>query len=310
MKHRIASVLAATALALLAPVAPARAEPPAQASALCTGAPNGCSIQARGWLREGATTEVTVIGNPHVRVQLMVYEAAVANGQLTALEPVSRNAEVFTNAAGVAHANVTIPARTAGASVGWALLSVGGLAGTDVSTTVGQFMPYGARVPTLLGDGFAAAGKPVGQTVELQLVGAVPGTGFAVDYADDAGNWKEITTEGGTTATSPDQISTVHYTVPRGLLIKAYKFRLRNISDSATSPLWLGTPHQDGIPETRTSLFVPPPVGQALTGTFLNSTHPALAVTWASWGLGGVTLAWVAGSLLFRISRRPRWETA
>jgi len=169
----------------------------------------------------------------------MVYEAAVANGQLTALEPVSRNAEVFTNAAGVAHANVTIPARTTGSSVGWALLSVGGLTGTDVSTTVGQFMPYGARVPTLLGDGFAAAGKPVGQTVEMQLVGAVPGTGFAVDYADEAGNWKEITADGGTTATSPDQISTVHYTVPRGLLIKAYKFRLRNISDSATSPLWL-----------------------------------------------------------------------
>ena len=80
MKHRIASVLTATALTLLAPVAPVRAEPPAQASALCAGAPNGCSIQARGWLREGATTEVTVIGNPHIRVQLMVYEAAVANG--------------------------------------------------------------------------------------------------------------------------------------------------------------------------------------------------------------------------------------
>ena len=305
--RRLGAAICAAALTLAGPVAAAHADVPAQATALCVGAPHGCALQARGWLREGATTEVTVIGNPHVRVQIVIYSAVVEKGQLVALEPVSTGAEVFTSSDGVAHASVTVPARPDSPSSGWALLSVGGVSSTDVSTTVGQFMPYGARIPTLLGDGFAAEGKPVGEVLEMQLVGAVPGTGFAIDYADEAGIWQEVTAEGGTIAASPDGISTVYYAFPRGLLPNPYKFRIRNISDSAPAPLWLGTPDHDGIPQERDPVFVPPPVGDALEGTALRDMHPERLVIWSAWGLGGVCLAWAVGACLLNAARRPRW---
>ncbi len=294
---RRTTTLAVAALLFAAPwaVQPAEAEAPAQAATLCSGSPRGCALETNEWFREGATFPVTVIGNPNVRVQVVVYLAVTTDGVLTELRPISADAEVITNSSGVAHTDVAVPTLgEAGDSSGWALVSVGGMQDTtDTLQTVGQFVPFGARVPHLLGDGYGDE-KPAGATLDLQFTGTIPGTRFAVDYEDDDGIWQEATatdqTSAATIASRPDDISTLRYTVPRGLTSTPHKFRLRNVSDSAISPLWLATPGVDGIPQEPAAPFQPPPVGADLSGANLVATHPQQAVVLAAGGVAGLAI--------------------
>ncbi len=320
---RRTTVLAFAALLFAGPwtVLPAAAEPPAQAATLCAGSPRGCALETNDWLREGATFPVTVIGNANARVEVVVYQAVLVDGALTELRPISTPAEVITNSAGVAHTEVAIPTlSTTGDASGWALVSVGGLQdGNDTLQTVGQFVPFGTRVPRILGDGHGEE-KPAGATLGLQFTGAIPGTRFAVDYEDNDGVWQEATATGssakpdvtdtpdapespesantsGTSAAGPrpDDVTILNYTVPRGLTSTPHKFRLRNVSDSAISPLWLATPTVDGAPQEPQAVFQPPPVGEDLSGANLVATHPQRTVVLAA---GGVAVTSVVFTLV------------
>lgn len=292
----------------------AAADVPPQAATLCSGSPRGCALQTDDWLREGATFPVTVIGNANARVAVVAYLAVLTDGALTELRPISADAEVITNSSGVAHTELAIPTMAVvGDSSGWALVSVGGLeGGTDTLQTVGQFVPFGARVPRILGDGYGVE-KPAGATLDLEVTGTIPGTRFAVDYEDDAGLWQEATVdlrgEDGAApsppgATRPDDTTTLRYTVPRGLTSTPHKFRLRNVSDSAISPLWLATPTVDGIPEEPAAAFQPPPVGGDLSGTNLVATHPQRAVVYAAGGLAATTFVLALLGAGFGLRRR------
>lgn len=313
---RRAVVLALAALLFTAPWTSQRAaaEVPPQAATLCSGSPRGCALQTNDWLREGATFPVTIIGNANARVAVVVYLAVLTDGVLTELRPISTDAEVITNSSGVAHTELAIPTMAvAGDSSGWALVSVGGLeTGTDTLQTVGQFVPFGARVPRILGDGYGVE-KPAGATLDLKITGTIPGTRFAVDYEDDDGVWQEATVdpsegEGATPSTSratqPADITTLSYTVPRGLTSTPHKFRLRNVSDSAISPLWLATPTVDGIPQEPVAPFQPPPVGEDLSGTDLVATHPERTVMYAAGGIAAATFALALVGAGFGLRRR------
>lgn len=274
---------------------PASAEgPPAQAEALCIGAPRGCDLSTGEVIREGTTFPVTITGNAHVRLQVVIYLAEADGADLVGLRPISDPVEAFTDANGRARVQVSVPALDAGPSAGWALLSVGGVSGTDVSTTVGRFVPFGARVPTILGDGNAVSAKPVGTPLELRFTGAVPGTRFAIDYQDDHQVWHEITSGEQQIADRPEEISVAGYTVPRGLSPTPKKFRLRNVSDSAVSSLWLGTPAVDGVPAELTERLVPPPVGTALAGTSPQNAHPSGVVRLIG---AGIAVACLVGAV-------------
>lgn len=309
---RRTTTLALATLLLTAPwaIQPAAAEPPAQAATLCAGSPRGCALETNDWLREGATFPVTVIGNANARVQVVVYLAVATDGVLTELRPISNEAEVITNTSGVAHTEVAVPTLEAtGDSSGWALVSVGGMQDTtDVLQTVGQFVPFGARVPHLLGDGYGEE-KPAGATLDLTFTGSIPGTRFAVDYEDDDGVWQEATAADQTTSATgssarPDDISTLRYTVPRGLTSTPHKFRLRNVSDSAISPLWLATPGVDGIPQDPAAPFEPPPVGGDLSGANLIATHPQQTVVLAAGGVAGAALVLTVVGATLGLRRR------
>lgn len=309
----IRRTLALAALCLVAPwaVQPAAAESPVQAASLCAGSPRGCALQTDEWLREGATFPVTVVGNANARVQVVVYLAVVSDGALSELLPISSDAEVITNSAGVAHVDVAIPTLDPGvASSGWALVSVDGMQGsTDASQTLGQFVPFGARVPHILGDGYGLE-KPAGATLELQFTGAIPGSRFAVDYQDDDGVWQDLTADSdtgdsdATAAPRPDDVMTLPYTVPRGLTSTPHKFRLRNVSDSAVSPLWLATPTVDGIPQEPAAVFQPPPVGENLSGANLVATHPQRTVVIAASGVAGVSIILAVAGAAAGLRRR------
>ncbi|RMB58344.1 hypothetical protein [Tessaracoccus antarcticus] len=311
---RRTTTLALATLLLAAPwaVSPAAAAPPAQAATLCAGSPRGCALETNDWLREGATFPVTVIGNANARIQVVVYLAVATDGVLTELRPISSEADVITNTSGVAHTDVAIPTLGAGGdSSGWALVSVGGMQDTtETLQTVGQFVPFGARVPLILGDGYGDE-KPAGSVLDLQFTGTIPGTRFAVDYADADGIWHDTTATAdaapaNTTAaaTRPDAITTLRYVVPRGLTSTPHKFRLRNVSDSAISPLWLATPTVDGTPREPAAAFQPPPVGADLTGANLVATHPEKSVVLAAGGVAGLALVVTVAGAVTGLRRR------
>lgn len=283
---------------------PAAAKAPTQAATLCDGAPRGCALETNDWLREGATFPVTVTGNANARVQVVVYRAVLADGALDHLRPISSTVDVITNSAGVAQTEVAIPAlESVRDASGWALVSVGGVReGSDTLQTVGQFVPLGARVPRILGDGYGEE-KPAGATLDLQFTGVIPGTRFVVEYRDEDGIWQEAADPGKASATSataaapsPDDVSTVSYTVPRGLAAKPHAFRLHNVSDSAVSSRWPVTLAADGTTKKPAAVFQPPPVGEDLSGANLVTTHPQQAVVLAAGGVaGGALLVTVLG---------------
>lgn len=290
--------------ALVTSAVPARADTPVQADRLCSGSPErGCSITVADTTREGATYPVTVTGNPEARVRVLAYQAVVEDGELTALEPLGDGVEVITGREGVVTVDLPIPATATAPSSGWALVSVGGLEGTDTSMTVGSFVPFGARVPSVLGDGYDTD-KPVGEELELEVVGAVPGTRFRVELSDGNGSWEDVTLEGGTTAEDPSEVSTIRYALPRGLTNSARQLRLVNVSDTAVSPVWEAVPATDGTPATIEEPFSPPPVGDALDGTKPLAAHPTSAVRWTAAGIGVAGLLAAIGLLAAPLLRR------
>jgi hypothetical protein len=296
----------AAALLLAAPL-PARADAPAQVASLCADAPSGCSLRHDAWMREGSTYPVVVTGRAGVRVQVVVYAATVDDGRVTALTPVSTGGEVLVESNGVATATVTIPARTEGSAGGWALVSLGGLEGTDTSETIGAWVPFGARNPTVLGDGYGEV-KPAGAVLDLHLVGTVPGSQFAVDYADEKGDWREATIDGDAAnepATRPDDVAIVRYQMPRGLAATPHAFRLRNVTAGSAGATWEATPGTKGVAEERTAWAAPGPVGERVDGAVAVAVHPTGAVRAAAAGVGAAALgATLVGAIAAR--RRPR----
>ena len=214
----------------LAAASTAHAAPPPDALELCREASAGCAIRVADTTREGATTAVTVQGAPHVRVKLRAYQAIAEDAQLKELKPLGPGVEVITNRNGIATVDLSIPAVVKDASSGWALVSVDGVTSTDVSTTVGTFAPFGARIPTVLGDGFSTE-KPVGTPLDLRLVGTIQSTRFAVELEHDDGTWEDVTLQPTHVDATPDEEAIVPYALPRGLTSTPKKLRLRNITD-------------------------------------------------------------------------------
>lgn len=286
---------------------PAHAGPPPQAELLCSDAPRGCAITVADTLREGATFPVTVQGRPQTRVQVVAYQAVVdEQGTLQDLVPLGDGVEVLTGSAGVVSADLPIPAVVTDESSGWALVSVASLTGTDTSLTVGEFAPFGARRPTVLGDGFGER-KPVGEPLDLSLMGAIHGSRYAVEYRDDDDVWHDITVGDGAATGAPDEPSVVRYQLPRGLRGMPYQVRLRNISDSAIAALWLAVPAADGDPAPPRQRFVPPPVGDALDGTSPLAAHPTALVRGVGYGIAGVCTVFVLGATACSaVTRRRR----
>lgn len=302
--RRALAGLAAAAL-LVAPNLDAHAAPPPGATALCKNAPAGCAIRVADDTREGATASVTVQGAPQTRVKLMAYQAVTDGTRLESLQPLGKGVEVVTNRSGTATVDLSIPAVVREASSGWALISVDGVEGTDVSTTVGTFAPFAARIPTLLGDGFGAE-KPVGVPLELHLVGTIRGTRFAVEMERDDGSWRDVTARETHVNVAPDEEAVVTYTLPRGLTATPKKLRLRNVSDSSTESVWLATPSADGTTAPRKKRFTPPPVGDALDGTASLDSHPTGLVRAAGFGIGGASVLFVSAMVVADAVRRRR----
>lgn len=305
MISRCAAAMLALLLLCL-PASSASADMPDQASLLCSGElPRGCAIEASGWMREGATFPVTVFGAPHARVQVVAYQAIADGTELTELRQIGDGIELIVGSQGVSHVNLAIPAVVEEPSSGWVLISVGGVTGTDVSMTVGTFVPFGARIPSVLGDGYAES-KPVGESLELHYVGAIPRTRFGVEYLDDSGTWRDITIGTSQTSPRPENISTIEYMLPRGLTDTPKQLRLSNQSDTAVSPLWFAVASIDGEPAPREPVFVPPAVGDALDGVRPLTGHPEQQVKGFSLGIGVGSVMLVAGALLFTRLRRSR----
>ena len=300
------ALAAAGAVALgLASTPLAHAAPPPGALELCQEAPSGCAIRVADDTREGATNSVTVQGAPHVRVKLRAYQAIADGAELKELKPLGDGVEVVTNRGGIATVDLSIPAVVKDASSGWALISVDGVTGTDVSTTVGTFAPFGARIPTVLGDGFAVE-KPVGVPLDLHVVGSIRGTRFAVEIEHDDGTWEDVTLQHTHVDAAPDEDAIVQYALPRGLTSTPKKLRLRNITDSSIDSIWLATPSADGTPAQLDERFVPPPVGDALDGTAALAAHPTTTVQVVGFGIAGASAIFVAAMLAADTVRRRR----
>lgn len=298
----LTAIAAALTLWCAAGSSTAHAAPPAQASALCTDAPHGCGVTVAAFAREGATVPVVVHGRPGTRVTLMAYQAIIDDqGQLAELTPLGAGQEVLTNSFGAVSVEFTIPAVVTHESSGWALISVDGLSSTDTSMTVGTFVPFGARRPKILGDGYASD-KPVGEVIEVQAVGAISGSRFVVEYQANDGQWHDITVGEAHASGSPAEPFTIAYQLPRGLTDEPHQLRLSNVTDSAISSVWLATPSADGQVADVKPVFTPPPVGDALDGTSVLAAHPTEQVRLASYVIGGASALYVA--VVTVVSRR------
>ncbi|MFT3887450.1 MAG: hypothetical protein QM713_04710 [Arachnia sp.] len=294
MRRLLPAALAALLLAAT-PLA-ARADTPPQVTALCADAPAGCSLRFDPWMREGATYPVVVTGAPGARVEVVVSLATMADGVVTALTPLTKGGEVLVPASGVTRIDLTIPPAPDGLAGGWALVSLGGAEVGDLSEAIGGFVPFGSRTPTLLGDGYGDL-KPAGAALDLHLVGTVPGSQFAVDYADDDGRWHDATLdgrEGNQPARRPDGVAIVSYQMPRGLTAAPHAFRLRNVTAGTAVATWLATPGTTGTAAPRAAWPAPPPVGERVAGAAVLIAHPTATVTAAAGGIAAAALATVA----------------
>ncbi|NLE96996.1 MAG: hypothetical protein GX596_03265, partial [Propionibacterium sp.] len=148
--------------------------------------------------------------------------------------------------------------------------------------------------------------KPVGELLDLHVVGTIAGTRYAVELQDDDGRWSDVTAGDGYVQNAPDEAATIPYALPRGLTATPKKLRLRNISDSATETVWLAVPSADGEPAPRDPQFVPPPVGDALDGTATSGGHPTEAVQRVATGIAVGSVAFVGIALAGGALRRRR----
>lgn len=120
----------------------------------------------------------------------------------------------------------------------------------------------------MLGDGYGDV-KPAGAVLDLHLVGTVPGSQFAVDYADDKGIWHDATVEGpegNQPARRPDEVAIVRYQMPRGLTAAPHAFRLRNVTAGSADTAWTATPGTTGTEKARAPWPAPSPVGERVEG--------------------------------------------
>lgn len=298
--------IAATLLVGITAV-PAAAEPNDPVRTLCADAPNGCTISGPATTREGTVLDATVVGQPNVVGRLVVYRVDLDDhNNVIALTPISTRGTFRTGGTGATRASVPIAPMAFGTG-GWAFLSLVNQEQADFGETVGAFIPLGSRVPMLLGDGFATD-KPVGRSLDLQVVGAVPGTRFAVEYRDENGVWRDTTDPNPGAvqiANQPDQISHIRYRVPRGLQATAHEFRLRNLSDTAVSDPWQVVPSTTGTPAARRTPFTPPPVGNHLDTANLPAAHPEQLVQTLLWGLVAIVGTPLVLAVPLIRSRRP-----
>lgn len=291
MRKLLTAAMLAGLLLCAAPLT-AHADAPPQVAALCSDAPNGCSLRHDAWMRDGATYSVVVTGNPGVRVEVVVYLATVENGTVTGLSPLITGNEVLTDSSGVARATVTIPPITDGRPGGWALVSLGGVTAGDLAAAIGGFVAFGSRNPTSLGDGYGDV-KPAGAILDLHLVGTIPGSQFAVDYADDEGVWREATVDGDAAnqpTKRPDEVAIVRYQMPRGLTAAPHAFRLRNVTAGSSDTTWLATPGTKGTESARAEWPVPSPPGERVADAAQLVGRPTVAVKAVAGGIGGAAL--------------------
>lgn len=289
MRLRLTALLAA--VLLLCPAMLAAAAPPEQVSALCDNAPDGCAVRSDSWMREGATFPVTVKGNPGARVQVVLYAATMEGSQVTALTPIGLSDDVFVGSAGSVSTSLGVPPVDDDLAGGWALISLDGVTLATLPDAVGGWVPFGSRIPTLLGDGYGDQ-KPVGRTLELAIVGTIPGSKFAVDYLDDAGAWHDATAadDANEPARRPDEAATVRYVIPRGLSAEPYTFRLRNLTSGTAEITWEAIPSATGQEQARTAWVEPAPPGKQVDGAVTVSPRPSTAVKAVAGTIGGAAL--------------------
>lgn len=280
--------------------APAYADDADVVKVLCNDPTIGCSVTGpASTIRDATVIDVSVTGAPHTQGNLLVYRAVLQGDTLAALEPISKPTPFTTNAGGVSSSRVVIPGTgKLGREGGWVFISLAGQRGTDVSSTIGEFLPFAARIPHLLGDGYATE-KPVGMPLEMHADGAVDSADFVVEYNDD-GVWKDATVDAPDAirvADRPDGISVFTYEVPRGLQgNRDYEFRVRNVTDTAVTASWKVRPSVKGVTQQRTPQFRPPEVGTDLIGAQRHTLHPESAVKAVALTLTGVGTLAILGS--------------
>ena len=288
--------------------APAYADDGDVVNVLCSDPIIGCSVTGpASTIRDATVIDVSVTGSPNTHGTLLVYRAVLQGDKLAALEPISKPTPFTTNAGGVSSSRVVIPGTgKLGREGGWVFISLAGQRGTDVSSSVGEFLPFAARIPHLLGDGYATE-KPVGMPLEMHADGAVDSADFVVEY-NDGGVWKNVTAatpDAIRVADRPDGISVFTYQVPRGLQgDREYEFRVRNITDTAVTASWKVRPSVKGVKQQRAPQFHPPAVGTDLAGAQRQTLHPESAVKTVALTLTGVgTLAMLGSAPIVRRRR-------
>lgn len=235
---------------------------------LCLNADVACSIQVDPVWIEGSTREVVVTGNPGVEVGVRAFRLQ-RSGQGDALTPLGPTASITTDARGFGAADLRLPTLEGDQTGGPILIAladslVPDSAGTDVSTAVGTWSVLAARRPLVLGDGFANA-KPVGQRLDLELSGVVPGTTFAVQI-ESGGQWRSIGVDAGSCAQAALPCS-VGYEIPRGLTASKHAVRLVNESTGTPVASWSAVPSTEGRPADRLDVTDLPAVGAQVPGS-------------------------------------------
>lgn len=285
--------LAAATLAVAA--APAWADGGPGTAALCADPVVGCSVTtSAAHVRDATVVDVSITGAPDVTAEVQLYRAVLDGDRLQALEPVGPAVAFSTGGTGTARVRVPVSAVAGGREGGWLFVSLAGQSGPDVAGSIGQFVPFGARLPHLLGDGYTEE-KPVGAPLELHVDGAAPSSDYRVEHLD-GGRWVDVTDPADDAvhvARDPSAVSVVTYRVPRGLRGDVdHEFRLVNVTDHAVGASWTVRPTTTGTPAARIRQFVPPEVGTDLQGASRRARHPQGLVQVASLSVAAVaTLA-------------------
>lgn len=230
------AIVLATALAVLAsPVVGAvggpgsdpgdsPATPSPMTRQLCTRTDTACSIRVASALREGAATNVAVTGRASTNVRIRLFRIDVRGTTIRGIEPFGATVDVAVGDNGRGNATLPIAPFDADESAGWVLVSVADARWQgDPSVIVGEIVPIAGRSPMLLGDGYGNE-KPVGATLDMELVGQIPGTEFRAEYLGDDDQWHNVTVEVATRDDPSGQtVGVLRYAVPNGLLAKPYR---------------------------------------------------------------------------------------
>lgn len=282
-----------TAAALAVAAGPAWADGGPGTEALCSDPVVGCSVTTSAtYVRDATVVDVSITGAPNVSASVQLHRVVLDRDQLRALEPIGPAVAFTTAASGTAQVRVPVSAVAGGREGGWVFVSLAGQSGPDVAAAIGQFVPFGARLPHLLGDGYAEE-KPAGAPLELHVDGAAPSADYRVEHLD-GGRWVDVTDpapDAVQVARDPSAVSVITYRVPRGLRADVdHEFRLVNATDHAVGASWTVRPTTAGTPTARIPQFVPPEVGTDLQGASRRARHPQRAVQVASLSIAAVAL--------------------